>query len=47
MLGNVSGGDITYIKQKSSPTYVAFFKTNSFMNISGTPVKSAVKFCEV
>jgi len=35
------------LPQKSGDEHVAFFKTNGYMNISGSPVKSAFDFCEV
>ena len=41
------GGEIAYIPQKGSRNYIALYKTNSFMNLSGPAVKSTIRFCEV
>ena len=41
------GGEIAYIPQKGSSSYIALYKTNSFMNLSGSAVQSIMRFCEV
>jgi len=46
-IDHIKGGEIAYLPQKSGNEYVAFFKTNGFMNLSGSPTKHAFEFCEL